>query len=86
MYVSRMDACLNRWFTIYEGGAGLLESEGGYLLLQRSIPRNGGRGELGLDPKIRIVSTESDGTGCNRSTLKLGNVFKEKRSWRFNCW
>ncbi len=31
MYVSRMDACLNRWFTTYEDARASLESEGRYL-------------------------------------------------------
>ena len=31
MYVTRMDAVLNRWFTSYEEARASLQSEGGYL-------------------------------------------------------
>ena len=54
MYVPRMDAFLNRWFTSYEEARASLESDGGYLL-----PYNGqffvtvedAIRELGLDPE-----------------------------------
>ena len=54
MYVPRMDAILNRWFTTYEGARASLESEGGYLLPYRSqffVTTSEGIRELGLDPE-----------------------------------
>ena len=35
MYVSRMDAFLNRWFNTYEEARAVLESDGGYLFAYR---------------------------------------------------
>ena len=53
MYVARMDAVLNRWFTSYEDARASLQSQGGFL-----FPHGGhffvtlpeGVRELGLDP------------------------------------
>lgn len=53
MYVPRMDAVLNRWFTSYEEARAFLENEGGYLLpykRQFFITEGEGIRELGLDP------------------------------------
>lgn len=53
MYVPRMDAVLNRWFTSYEEARASLESEGGYLLPYKGqffITEGEGIQELGLDP------------------------------------
>jgi hypothetical protein len=54
MYVPRMDAILNRWFTTYEEARASLESEGGYQLPYRSqffVTTSEGIRELGLDPE-----------------------------------
>ena len=54
MYVPRMDAILNRWFTTYEEARASLESEGGYLLPFRNqffVTTSEGIRELGLDPE-----------------------------------
>ena len=53
MYVPRMDAVLNRWFTTYAEARSSLESEGGYLLPFKSqffVTLSEGVRELGLDP------------------------------------
>lgn len=53
MYVSRMDAVLNRWFTTYEEARASLEAEGGYLLPYRRqffVTEGEGIRELGIDP------------------------------------
>jgi hypothetical protein len=53
MYVPRMDAVLNRWFTSYAEARSSLESEGGYLLPYKSqffITLSEGIRDLGLDP------------------------------------
>ena len=53
MYVPRMDAILNRWFTTYEAARASRESEGGYLLPYRNqyfVTLAEGVRELGLDP------------------------------------
>jgi hypothetical protein len=53
MYVTRMDAVLNRWFTSYEQARSSLEKEGGYLLpykAQYFVTTSEGVRELGLDP------------------------------------
>jgi hypothetical protein len=53
MYVSRMDAVLNRWFTSYEEARSSLETEGGYLLPYKAqffVTEGEGIRELGLDP------------------------------------
>jgi hypothetical protein len=53
MYVPRMDAVLNRWFTTYAEARSSLESEGGYLLPFKSqffVTLREGIRELGLDP------------------------------------
>ena len=53
MYVARMDAILNRWFTSYERARASLESEGGYLFPhanQYFVTEREGVRELGLDP------------------------------------
>ncbi len=53
MYVTRMDAVLNRWFTNYEEARASLEAEGGYLLPFKSqffVTQSEGIRELGLDP------------------------------------
>jgi hypothetical protein len=54
MYVTRMDAVLNRWFTTYENARASLESEGGYLLPYKNqffVTLSEGIRELGLDPE-----------------------------------
>jgi hypothetical protein len=54
MYVPRMDAILNRWFTSYEAARASLDAEGGYLLPYRKqffITSPEGVRELGLDPE-----------------------------------
>jgi len=54
MYVSQMDAVLNRWFTTYEGARASLEQEGGYLLPYKGqyfVTEGEGIRELGLDPE-----------------------------------
>lgn len=53
MYVVRMDAIINRWFTTYEDARASLESEGGYLFPHRNqyfVTLREGIRELGLDP------------------------------------
>ncbi len=53
MYVARMDAVLNRWYTTYEDARTSLQSEGGYLLPYRGqyfVTLREGIRELGLDP------------------------------------
>ena len=53
MYVPRMDAVLNRWFTIYAEARASLELEGGYLLPYKSqffVTLSEGIRDLGLDP------------------------------------
>ena len=53
MYVSRMDAVLNRWFTSYEEARSSLEREGGYLLPYKDqffVTLGEGIRELGLNP------------------------------------
>lgn len=53
MYVPRMDAFLNRWFTSYDEARASLESQGGYLLPYRDhffIATAEATRELGLDP------------------------------------
>ncbi len=53
MYVARMDAFLNRWFTTYAAARESLDSEGGYLLPYRTqffVTVAGAIRELGLDP------------------------------------
>jgi hypothetical protein len=53
MYVARMDAIMNRWFTTYEDARASLQSEGGYLFPYRNqyfVTLREGIRELGLDP------------------------------------
>lgn len=53
MYLTRMDAILNRWFTTYEAARASLQSEGGYLFPygdQYFVTLREGVRELGLDP------------------------------------
>ena len=53
MYVPRMDAVLNRWFTSYTEVRASLEAEGGYLLpykLHFFVTLSEGIRDLGLDP------------------------------------
>jgi hypothetical protein len=53
MYVARMDAVLNRWFTTYEAARASLDSEGGYLLPYENhffVTLSEGIRDLGLDP------------------------------------
>ena len=53
MYVSRMDAVLNRWFTSYTEARTSLDEEGGYLLPfkhQFFVTLSEGIRDLGLDP------------------------------------
>jgi hypothetical protein len=53
MYVPRMDAILNRWFTTYEAARASRQAEGGYLLPYRNqyfVTLAEGIRELGLDP------------------------------------
>jgi hypothetical protein len=53
MYVSQMDAVLNRWFTDYDQARSSLESEGGYLLPYKAqffVTTREGIRELGLNP------------------------------------
>jgi hypothetical protein len=54
MYVPRMDAVLNRWFTNYAEALASLEAEGGYLLPYKTqffVTLREGVRELGLDPE-----------------------------------
>ena len=53
MYVPRMDAFLNRWFTTYEEARAALDADGGYLLPcgdQFFVSTPAAICELGLDP------------------------------------
>ncbi len=53
MYVTSMDAIVNRWFTTYEAARASLETGGGYLLPYRGqyfVTEREGIRELGLDP------------------------------------
>ncbi len=53
LYVPRMDAFLNRWFTTYEAARACLEAEGGYLFPYRGqffVTVAAAVRELGLDP------------------------------------
>lgn len=53
MYVGRMDAVLNSWFTNYQEARASRDSEGGYLLPYKSqffVTQSEGIRELGLDP------------------------------------
>ena len=53
MYVTRMDAILNRWFKTYDSARASLLSEGGYLFpygSQYFVTLPEGVRELGLDP------------------------------------
>jgi hypothetical protein len=53
MYVPRMDAFLNRWFTSYEEARASLDAQGGYLLPytdQFFVSTAEAIRELGLDP------------------------------------
>lgn len=53
MYVARMDAIVNRWFTTYEDAKASQRSEGGYLFPFRNqyfVTLREGVRELGLDP------------------------------------
>jgi hypothetical protein len=53
MYVPRMDAVLNAWFTSYEEALATLKREGGYLLPYKGqffVTQSEGIRELGLDP------------------------------------
>ena len=53
MYVPRMDAVLNRWFTSYTEARASLEAEGGYLLPYKHqffVTLSEGIRDLGLDP------------------------------------
>ena len=53
MYVSRMDAFLNRWFVTYEAAREALDSAGGFLLPYRHqffVSSPDAIRELGLDP------------------------------------
>ena len=53
MYVSRMDAVLNAWFTSYEEARASLDAGGGYLLPYKGqffVTQSEGIRELGLDP------------------------------------
>ena len=53
MYVPRMDAVLNRWFTSYPEARASLEAEGGYLLPYKShffVTLSEGIRDLGLNP------------------------------------
>jgi len=53
MYVPRMDAVLNRWFTSYTEASSSLASEGGFLLPYKGqffVTLREGIRELGLDP------------------------------------
>lgn len=53
MYVARMDAFLNRWFSGYDEARAALEAEGGYLLPYRDqffVTVAGAIEELGLNP------------------------------------
>ncbi|MFL9458498.1 MULTISPECIES: hypothetical protein [Nostocales] len=54
MYVSGMDACLNRWFATYEDARASLDSIGGYLFPYKGqyfITESEAIRELGLDPE-----------------------------------
>lgn len=53
MYVPRMDAFLNRWFTSYAEARAALDAQGGYLLPYRDqffVSTADAIRELGLDP------------------------------------
>ena len=53
MYVPRMDAFLNRWFTSYDKARASLDAQGGYLLPYRDhffVSTPDAIRELGLDP------------------------------------
>ena len=53
MYVARMDAIVNRWFTTYESARISREYEGGYLFPYQNqyfVTLSEGVRELGLDP------------------------------------
>ena len=53
MYVPRMDAVVNRWFTTYEDAVESLKAEGGFLFPYRDhffVTEVAGVIELGLDP------------------------------------
>ena len=53
MYVARMDAILNRWFTTYAEARASLRAEGGYLFPYRDqyfVTLREGVRELGIDP------------------------------------
>ncbi len=53
MYVPRMDAFLNRWFTSYDEARASLDAQGGYLLPYRDhffVSTPDAIRELGLDP------------------------------------
>ena len=53
MYVPRMDAFLNRWFTNYDEARASLEAQGGYLLPFKDhffVSTADAIRELGLDP------------------------------------
>ena len=54
MYVPRMDAVLNAWFTSYEQALSSREIAGGFLLPYKDqffVTQSGGIRELGLDPE-----------------------------------
>ena len=87
MYVTRMDAVLNRWFTTYEDARASLESEGGYLLPYKHqffVTLSEGIRELGLDSED-ATGRESDSTGCNQRILRRGNASSKNVSWRFEA-
>lgn len=53
MYVSRMDAFLNRWYATYEAAREALDADGGFLLPYRQqffVSSPDAVRELGLDP------------------------------------
>ncbi len=54
MYVPRMDAVVNRWFTTYQDAQASLKAEGGFLFPYRHqffLTEVAGVIELGLDPE-----------------------------------
>ena len=82
MYVPRMDAILNRWFTTYEEARASLESEGGYLLPFRNqffVTTSEGIRKLGPTPKTPIGRVLG-GTGCDPSDKTAWERLNEKRA------
>ena len=85
MYVPRMDAILNRWFTTYEGARASLESEGGYLLPYRSqffVTTSEGGVSWGSTLKTP-TGRGSGGTGSDPTKRQLGSLHEKRALARF---